>query len=232
MARVTRTPRPPSHTQGRVGETAVKTADWTPRITAILNRIVYAVAKHWLLTINAAMGLYAALPAMPPVLMAAGHTSVARLIYALFVPLCHQLPERSFFLFGPQATYTLDELERLIGSNVPLRYIGSPALGYKMAVCQRDIVVYVTALLAGLAFALFRRRLRPLSVRAFVLFCIPMAIDGLGQLLALWDSTWWSRVVSGALFGVACVWLAYPYIETGMNDVLSVVEKELERTES
>jgi len=42
----------------------------------------------------------------------------------------------------------------------------------------------------------------------------------------LWDSTWWNRTGSGALFGAACVWLADPYIEAGTSDVLRVMKKE------
>jgi len=206
---------------------AAKRTDWTPQVAAILNRIVHAVAKHWLLMVNVVMAVYAALPISAPVLMTTGHTLAAHLIYMCYQPLCHQLPERSFFLFGPQFTYTLAELEHMIGPSVPLRYIGSPALGYKTAVCQRDLATFLATLLAGLAFALLRRRLRPLSIRAFALLCVPMVLDGLGQLLMLWESTWWSRTSSGMLFGVACVWLAYPYIQVGMNDVLRVVEKEM-----
>jgi uncharacterized membrane protein len=189
------------------------------RLAALLNRLVYFVAKHWLLMVNAVMGLQATLPAVPPILMVTGHTSAARLLYTLFQPLCHQLPERSFFLFGPQLSYNLADLERLVGPDVPLRYIGDPAVGYKMAVCQRDVATFAAMFLAGLAFAWLRRRLKPLPIRGFVLFAIPMAVDGFGQLFGLWESTWWSRVVSGVLFGVACIWLAFPYVESGMNDV-------------
>ncbi len=199
------------------------------RLTAFLNRIVHVVAKHWLLIVNSVMTLQASLPLVPPVLMATGHVSAARLIYRLFQPLCHQLPERSFFLYGPQFSYSLDELERLIGPSVPLRYIGDLSLGYKMAVCQRDIATYLAILLAGLAFIPLRHRLKPLPLRAFLLSCIPMAIDGFGQLFGFWESTWWSRVTSGALFGAACVWLAYPYVEAGMRDVLRVISSDGKR---
>jgi uncharacterized membrane protein len=174
--------------------------------------------------VNAVIGLWVALPALAPLLMETGHPRVAQLIYTLFSPLCHQLPERSFFLFGPRLAYTLVNLERLLGTEVPLRYNGSPALGYKIAVCERDNAVYVAALLAGVLFALVRRRLRPLSIRSFLLLCVPMTVDGLGQLFGFWDSTWWSRVLTGGLFGAACVWLAYPYIERGMNEVLEVMQ--------
>ncbi len=195
-------------------------------LAAFLNRIVYVVAKHWLLIVNSVMALQAGLPLVPPVLMATGRVSTARLIYRLFQPLCHQLPERSFFLYGPRFSYTLDELERLIGPGVPLRYIGDLSLGYKMAVCQRDIATYVAILLAGLAFIPLRHRLKPLPLKAFLLFCIPIAADGFGQLFGFWESTWWSRIASGALFGAACVWLAYPYVEAGMRDALRITSSE------
>ena len=206
---------------------AISRTDRAPRIASLLNSTVHTVARHWLLLANAVMALYTALPILAPVLMARGFTQAAQFVHTCFRLFCHQLPERSFFLFGPQLTYTLGELERVIGSNVPLRYVGDPALGYKTAVCQRDLATYLATLFAGLVFALVRRRLRPLPVRAFVLLCAPMALDGFGQLLMLWDSTWWSRAGSGALFGAACVWLAYPYIEAGMTDVLHVIEKEM-----
>lgn len=200
--------------------------DWTSRVTRFANALVRAIAQHWLLIFNTAMGLYATLPALPPVLMKSGHPRAAGLLYTLFTPLCHQLPERSFFLFGPRFTYTLAELERHIGPEVPLRYTGSAALGYKLAICERDTAMFVAIWLAGLAFVLVRRRVRPLSVKAFALTCVPMAVDGLGQLVGLWESTWWSRVLTGSLFGVGCIWLAYPLVEDAMQDVRKVVNQE------
>jgi uncharacterized membrane protein len=198
---------------------------WVVRISAILNRLVHALARHWLLAANAVVAAGVALPMLAPALMTAGYDSAARAIYTLFAPFCHQLPERSFFLFGPQLTYTLQELEQLTGPDVPLRYIGDPALGFKMALCQRDMALYLAMLVFGLAFALVRGRLRPLPLKLFVLLSVPIALDGFGQLLALWESTWLSRVLSGALFGIGCVWLVYPYVESGMRDVLRVMQQ-------
>lgn len=195
---------------------------WVVRIAAFLPRIVHAVAEHWLLIANIMLGIQAFLPAVAPVLMATGHSWLGQLLHSIYSPLCHQLPERSFFLFGPQVAYTLQELERLLGPDVPLRYIGDPTIGYKMTVCQRDFATYAAMWLAGLAFIPLRQRLQPLSLKVFALLCLPVAVDGFGQLLGIWDSTPWRRVVSGALFGAACIWLAYPYVEAGMKDVLGV----------
>ncbi|MGQ9494218.1 MAG: DUF2085 domain-containing protein [Anaerolineae bacterium] len=197
-----------------------KVTDWALKLATFLTRIAAVIARHWMLVINTTLAVQAALPILAPILMASGYSAAARLIYTLYAPLCHQLPERSFFLFGPHTTYALHELEHMIGPDVPLRYIGNPTIGYKIAVCQRDIATYVAMLASGLVFIPLRHRLRPLPIKVFILFCIPMAIDGLGQLLALWDSTPYTRVVTGALFGIACIWLAFPYIEVGMQDVV------------
>ena len=163
------TSRSPEHT----AQIAPGASDRTARISSILNRTVYAVAKHWLLLANTVMAAHVVLPSLPPALMSAGYTSAARLIYTAFRPLCHQLPERSFFLFGPQLTYTLEELQRLVGPDVPLRYVGSADVGYKLAVCQRDIAMYLAVLLAGLVFVSVRRRLGPLSLKIFAV-CQPL----------------------------------------------------------
>jgi uncharacterized membrane protein len=198
---------------------------WALRTTALLPRIVHAMARHWLLIANIVLGIQALLPAAAPVLMASGRAWLGRILYTMYSPLCHQLPERSFFLFGPQLAYTLQELEHVLGPNVPLRYIGDPLIGYKMAVCQRDIATYAAMWLAGLAYIPLRRRLRPLPLRIFAILCLPIAVDGFGQLLGLWDSTPWRRVVTGALFGAACIWLSFPYLESGMKDVLQATTK-------
>lgn len=187
--------------------------------------MVHAMAAHWLLLANIALGIQALLPVAAPVLMASGQPRLGQLLYTVYSPLCHQLPERSFFLFGPQVSYTLRELEHLLGSDVPLRYIGDPTIGYKMTVCQRDLATYAAMWLASLVFVPLRQRVRPLPLKAFALLCLPVAVDGLGQLFGLWDSTPWRRVLSGALFGAACIWLAYPHMEAGMKDVLRVTEK-------
>lgn len=206
----------------------VAATDWTLRVATLVTRLLHAFAQHWLLIANIALGIQALLPALAPLLMFSGATSAGRLLYTLYSPLCHQLPERSFFLFGPQWAYTLLDLQQLVGPDVPLRYIGNATIGYKMAVCQRDISAYAGMWLAGLVFALVRHHLRPLSLKLFALLASPMAVDGLGQLLGVWDSNPWRRVVSGVIFGVACIWLAFPHVEAGMKDVLEVVEREVQ----
>jgi len=189
------------------------------RLTHGLTLFMRWVSRHWLFLTNVSLSLYGGLPALAPVLMAAGYPRAAGVIYLIFRPFCHQLPERSFFLFGRQWVYSLEELGRLLGGSVPLRYNGAPGIGFKVAVCERDVAIYLAMLLTGLAFVWLRRRLKPLPIKAFVALCVPMGVDGLGQLFGLWTSTWWSRLITGSVFGLACVWLAYPYLEQGMREV-------------
>lgn len=210
----------PQHMQSR----PLRRSDWALRVQNVATYLIGGLARHWLLLVNTLTGLYAALLALPAALMVAGHSRAATLMYRAFGPLCHQLPERSFFLFGSRLVYTLEELERLTGGSVPLRFIGSTTVGYKMAICQRDVAIHLSIWLAGLVFAIVRQKLRPLPLLTFGVLCIPMALDGLGQLLGLWQSPWWTRVLSGGLFGVACVWVSYPHIEAGMRDVTSTIE--------
>jgi uncharacterized membrane protein len=167
------------------------------------------------------MALYVGLPFAAPSLMALGHERAARIIYTLYVPHCHQLPERSFFLFGDQAIYALEELpDEGQGTPQERRYFyGNEQIGFKTGFCERDIAIYGAILLGGMLYGPFRRRSRPLPFRYFLVLCMPMAVDGIGQLFRLWESTWVNRTITGALFGLALVWLAYPRVHEAMEDI-------------
>ncbi len=203
--------------------------EWTERITYWMSRLLRWVSAHWLALANLGFGVLVGLPILAPVLYHLGYDGPAALIHTVFHPLCHQLPERSFFLFGPSVTYSYDQLAALLGQGtVPQRWVGSSDLGFKMAVCERDIAVYGSMVVAGVVFN-WLRRLRPLSVRGFLLLIVPMAVDGGGQFIGLWSSTWITRGITGALFGVACIALTYPYLERGMREVRAETSATLQR---
>jgi uncharacterized membrane protein len=199
-----------------------------------VDRLVGWIARHWLALFNVAVAIFVGLPFLAPALMHMGATGVGRLIYLAYSITCHQLPERSFFLFGPQGVYTAAELEARgalpAGLNIfqreLLRFVGTPAVGYKVAICERDVAIYAAILLAGLLFALMRRllsrggRLVPkLPLWAYALLLTPLFVDGTTQLIGLRESTWFLRLFTGGLFGLATVALAYPYVQEAMEDV-------------
>lgn len=170
----------------------------TPQAQALV-RGVEAVAgfitRHWLALLNLGMGIFALGPFLSPLLMATGHPILGRAIFLGWGATgCHQLPSRSWFIFG-----------------------------YQVAICQRDVAFYGSFFLGGLLFAL-HRQLRPLNWRLYLLFVLPMAVDGLTQLVGLRESTWLLRSITGALFGFASVWLLYPRLEQAMREVQATLQ--------
>ena len=207
----------------------VITLERAERLTVFLDKLVLALARHWLLLVNLVIAIYGGLPLLAPVLMGVGYTRLAEIIYTVYEPLCHQLPQRSFFLLGPRLAYSLGTLQDLLGpemlvdDSLARAFIGTPALGYKMAYCQRDMAMYGSLLLAGMVFGLVRHRLRPIPFTLYLILLAPLAVDGLAQLLGFYESTWQLRTITGSLFGLATVWFAYPHLEAGTG--------ELQRTE-
>ncbi|MGD1993643.1 MAG: DUF2085 domain-containing protein [Anaerolineae bacterium] len=210
------------------------------RLVIGADRFIFWLAQHWLAIFNVMALLYVGLPFLAPILMRVGVEPVGRAIYALYRPLCHQLPYRSWYLFGSQLHYGQEELARLVGAEalVPHGYIGDPTLGFKVALCQRDTAIYGTIFLAGVLFALIRRRVRPLPLWVYVLFILPMALDGGLQLFSYalpilipsldiptLESNPVRRVITGSLFGLGTVWLAYPYVEESFREILETLEQ-------
>jgi uncharacterized membrane protein len=211
---------------------------WKRDLVVWIDHQIYSLTRHWLVVFNLLVGLYVLLPVLAPLLMLGGASSLGRAIYMIYRPACHQLPERSFFLLGPQATYTLDELWALgvvsEDDNIFSRQgiLGTPEVGFKLALCQRDMALYGGLLVAGLLFGLVRKRLRPLKLWIFGLLLLPMAVDGVTQLLFLRESTWPLRSVTGGLVGVASVWLLYPHLETAFAEIREQVGARLHLQES
>jgi uncharacterized membrane protein len=213
-----------------------------------LNKGLLFFARHWLAIFNLIVLVYVGLPFGAPVLMQAGLETPATIIYRVYRPLCHQLSFRSWFLFGDQAYYPLEHAglevnsyEEVTGNSTwdwrnAQNFVGDQQLGYKVALCQRDVAIYGGILLAGLLFGLVRKRIRPIPIWIWFFFGIlPIAADGGSQLIAslplldipVRESVPALRTLSGALFGVFNVWLAYPYVEETMEDTRTLVLRKL-----
>lgn len=214
------------------------------RAIILADRAIFWLTKHWLVVFNILALLYVGVPILAAVLMHAGVQGPAVVIYAVYRRLCHQYPQRSFFLFGPQLTYTLPELvervgvENLPGYPWPSAFIGNAVVGYKIALCQRDLAIYGTILLAGLVFGALRPfvKVRPLHIWVYALLALPMLIDGGSQWLSYLinffytgfptrESTPFLRILTGSLFGLATVWLAYPHVQQAMDEFRETLRK-------
>lgn len=223
------------------------------------DRFSFWMAKRYLIVLNLFMFFYVGLPVLAPILMKGGVEIPARVIYRMYSPLCHQFGFRSFFLFGEQAYYPLAEaglagvktfeeatgITNLDNAANPTRFearafIGNETVGYKVALCERDVAIYASMLAFGLVFALTGRRIKSLPWWLWILIGIgPIGLDGFSQLFSQFNWAWLAsvlpyrestpflRVLTGALFGLATAWFAYPSIEDSMNETRQYFIKKL-----
>jgi uncharacterized membrane protein len=223
------------------------------------DRISFWLSKHYLLVLNLFMLLYVGLPALAPVLMKTGLPLPAGIIYKMYSPLCHQFGFRSFFLFGEQAYYpskvahipgvkTFEEVSGITGVDDPTSYsrlqariyIGNETVGYKMALCERDVAIYGALLLFGLLYGLSGRRFKFIHWMLWFLIGIaPIGLDGFSQILSQFNWQWLApilpyrestpflRVLTGSLFGFFTAWFAYPNIEESMRETRQIYLKKI-----
>jgi uncharacterized membrane protein len=202
----------------------------TRDLVIFADKAIFRLAKHWLALANLFWALYVGLPILAPVLMNAGLTTPANIIYMLYRPACHQRPTRSYFIGGPQAYYSPEELAEAGVDVGPFsRDIGNETLGWKVAFCERDVAIYGSILVVGLVYGLIRRWLGNwrMRFRYFLIFLVPMGIDGTLQLFGFYESTWVMRTITGVFFGVGAVVFAYPYLEEGFADVRKSINDKL-----
>jgi uncharacterized membrane protein len=178
------------------------------------------VQRVWPLAAAISVTVFALLPVVAPLLLEMGQTGPAMAIYAFYRFTCHQWAHRSFFVLGSELSYSADDLVAVAGPDGPYGFLGSDALGYKMAFCERDFAIYATAALASIAFSAFRHRIAPLSARWYLLLLLPITLDGTSQLFGLRESTPFLRVLTGLCFGLGSVWFIFPRVDMIMTAML------------
>lgn len=128
------------------------------------------------------LGLYALTPFLAPFFMALGSTIPGRLIYLIYSFLCHQLPERSYFLFGSKFSYTLPEIQaawRNTNNIVILRqFVGNAQMGWKVAWSDRMVSMFTSLWLFGILWGSIKQNIKRIPLWILVLLLLPMALDG------------------------------------------------------
>ncbi len=144
-------------------------------------RFFASLAKHWLVILNVLLGIWVTLPFMAPVLMKFQYFGAARAVYQFYSLQCHQLPQRSYFMFGERVTYWLDEIGGVSGAKTlwGLRnFVGNERMGYKVAWSDRMVSLYTSIFIGSVVFMLWRKRMHPLSIAVVALAMLPLVIDG------------------------------------------------------
>lgn len=220
------------------------------------SRVFYWIRHHWIVVFALVLGLYVGLPFLAPVLMQLGWTGAGKVIYTLYATQCHQLPQRSYFLFGPQPMYSLGEVQSMWDNTQnPLilrQFIGNPQVGWKVAWSDRMVSMYTSLLIFGALWWFVRGRVKALPWWGFILLLLPLFIDGFTHLISDFagigqgfrdSNTWlvaitgntfspsfytgdalgsfnsWMRLVTGVLFGLAIVWVSFPFLDIWFQDL-------------
>lgn len=151
------------------------------RLTDHLNR-------YWFVWFSVLYGIFVSLPWVAPLLMHVGALVPGRILYSIYSFLCHQLPERSFFLFGQKAMYSLVEIQyrwqQTVDPAVLRQFIGDPSTGWKVAWSDRMAAMYTSIFFFALAWWPLRKKIRPLPWYGFILLALPMVIDGTSHLIS------------------------------------------------
>jgi uncharacterized membrane protein len=140
------------------------------------------ISSRWIFVISLLLGIFIGVPFLAPILMKIGWSEPARVIYFIYSWLCHQLPERSYFLYGSKLTYSLAEVQNAwqntINPAILRQFIGNPEMGWKVAWSDRMVSMYASLWVFGLLWWPVRTRIKNLKWWGLLLFLLPMALDG------------------------------------------------------
>jgi len=152
----------------------------------------------------------------------------ARSLYDAYAQTCHQKLSRSFCVFEENSAFSFGDCTPQTGvfvnnDNRIIKSVMDGKVGYKIAVCSRDVGIYGAMVLAALFYPLFRKWDSgdvPPGIYLIILL-IPLAIDGTAQLLGsfgifgfYYESTNLIRLLTGVLAGAA---ITFYIIPLGMN---------------
>ncbi|MDZ7342831.1 MAG: DUF2085 domain-containing protein [candidate division KSB1 bacterium] len=130
-----------------------------------------------------AIGLWCLLIVAAPLFAAHDYPSLAGIIYFFFHKICHQIPERSFFLWGKQ-----------------------------LAVCSRCTGLYLGFWLAALVYPLLFRLKQVIYPPRWILWLavVPIAFDLFADALGVLENSFLSRLISGIILGGAALFFVLP----------------------
>ncbi|HAF61600.1 MAG TPA: hypothetical protein DCK95_04670 [Anaerolineaceae bacterium] len=167
----------------------------------------------------------------------------AKLTYAFYSTTCHQFAFRSWFLFGDQTFYPLEKAglpmvssyEEVSGNStinieVARQFIGDETIGYKVALCQRDVAIFVGLFILAVGFELSKRKWQPIPVILWIVLGVfPILLDGISQFGGSTfpifnffpgrESNPAMRTLTGLFFGVTTGLYLFPKLEIMMKIV-------------
>jgi len=129
--------------------------------------------------------IWCSLILLAPLLAKFEHRFSAGVIYFFFSKICHQIPERSFYLFGKQ-----------------------------LAVCSRCTGLYFGFLIGAILYPLFFKldQVKILSPKYLLIASIPIGIDISIRIFHIAENTFTSRLITGLILGAMTIIFIVPGI--------------------
>ncbi len=179
-------------------------------IEAASNKALLFFSRHWVAWLNVLVGIWVGLPWVAPILMHVGASGPANLIYLFYSPQCHQLPQRSYFLFGDRLMVPLRDILAVYPTSDPLLlrlFVGTPTLGWKVAWSDRMVSLFTPLFVGRLLYGLSGKRWKPQRWHWRLLVpYLPLLLDGsshgINDLLHLGvrETNEWLAVITGHAF--------------------------------
>ncbi len=148
--------------------------------------------EYWATMLTAILGLVVLIALSIPFLSYFGLDAIAKPLFFSLHYVCAQIPSHSFY------------------------YI----FGHQLGLCARNLSIYSSMFLGSLIFVLSKKRLPGIPWWLWILMILPMALDGLTQMVGLRESTWELRLITGTLFGSGSVWFVLPYMQKTITEQL------------
>ena len=169
------------------------------------HRITLWFAKHWVWVMNTFFIIYFLLPLLAPIFLTLGWPRPASAIYWVYGFTCHQLPSHSYFIFGKQ-----------------------------VAICERCLAIHASMALVGVLYGLALFRPPVLRFRWYLLFFIPIAMDGgmswVSELLVVVPIIWFWGIGLAMIAIISLillwqkllVWQAVVFLAAGPASLLAI----------
>ena len=145
--------------------------------------------EYWAHMVTIVLGTVVLCAIAVPFLSYFGLDSISKPIFFALHLVCAQIPAHSFYVFGHQ-----------------------------LGLCERNFSIYTSMFICSLIFVLTKKRMPGIPWWVWMLFMLPMALDGTTQMFGWRESDWILRVVTGTLFGVGNIWFALPMMQKGLTE--------------
>lgn len=156
--------------------------------TSKIDRFVVWLSRHWLFVINFLLAILVITPITAPLLMKLGWNIPGRTIYWIYSFLCHQFPERSYFLFGPKISYSLSEVQSVWpfsnDATILRQFIGNESFGWKIAWSDRMVSMFTSLWIFAILWPLLKGKSKPLPFWGLLVLFLPLIIDGTTHLIS------------------------------------------------